>query len=170
MEECIVKFNENIDFEGIIFSCIDEFKFLVFPDKWNSTFMDYSKNEIMVLIFLYRCKTANMTEISKYINAPLNTTTGVVNRLEKKKMIQRIRNKEDRRIVEIILTEEGSKFIDEEKQVIIKIIKKIYKELTEDEKTAAVSIFSKVRNVLIEELHSKDEKKQKKKIKKIEIE
>lgn len=170
MEECIVGFNENIDFEGIIFSYIDEFKFLAFPDKWNSTFMDYSKNEVMVLIFLYRCKTANMTEISKYINAPLNTTTGVVNRLEKKKMIQRIRNKEDRRIVEIILTEDGSKFIDEEKQVIIKIIKKIYKELTEGEKTAAVSIFSKVRNVLIEELHSKDEKKQKKKIKKIEIE
>lgn len=165
-----MKSNENIDFEGIIFSYIDEFKFLIFPDKWNSAFMDYSKNEIMVLIFLYRCKTANMTEISKYINAPLNTTTGVINRLEKKNMIERIRSKEDRRIVEIILTSKGSEFIDKEKGTILRLAKTIYAKLTDDEKAAAVSIFSKVRNALIEDMNSKDTKSSGKKIKKITIE
>lgn len=164
-----MKSNENIDFEGIIFSYIDEFKFLIFPDKWNSAFMDYSKNEIMVLIFLYRCKTANMTEISKYINAPLNTTTGVINRLEKKNMIERIRSKEDRRIVEIILTSKGSEFIDKEKGTILRFAKTIYTKLTDDEKAAAVSIFSKVKNVLMEDMHSKDTKSSGKKIKKITI-
>lgn len=162
--------DKGIDLEGIIFSCIDEFKFLIFPDKWNSAFMDYSKNEIMVLIFLYRSKTANMTEISKYINAPLNTTTGVVNRLEKKNMIERIRSKQDRRIVEIILTSKGSEFIDKEKDIILGFTKKIYEKLTEDEKSAAVSIFSKVRSVLMEDMHSKDAKTSEKKIKKITIE
>ncbi|MFL0252504.1 MarR family winged helix-turn-helix transcriptional regulator [Clostridium neuense] len=164
-----MKVDKGIDLEGIIFSYIDEFKFLIFPDKWNSAFMDYSKNEIMVLIFLYRCKTANMTEISKYINAPLNTTTGVVSRLEKKNMIERIRSKEDRRIVEIILTSKGNKFVDKEKDIILGFTKKIYEKLTEDEKSAAVSIFSKVRSVLMEDMHSKDVKSSEKKIKKITI-
>lgn len=164
-----MKSNGNIDFEGIIFSYIDEFKFLIFPDKWNSAFMDYSKNEIMVLIFLHRCKTANMTEISKYINAPLNTTTGVINRLEKKNMVERIRSKEDRRIVEIILTSKGSEFIDKEKDIILGFTKKVYEKLTGDEKSAAVSIFNKVRSVLMEGMHSKDTKGSGKKIKKITI-
>ncbi|WP_242851215.1 MarR family transcriptional regulator [Clostridium sp. DMHC 10] len=118
---------------------------------------------------MHRCKTANMTEISKYINAPLNTTTGVINRLEKKNMVERIRSKEDRRIVEIILTSKGSEFIDKEKDIILGFTKKVYEKLTGDEKSAAVSIFNKVRSVLMEGMHSKDTKSSRKKIKKITI-
>ncbi|WP_234124418.1 MarR family winged helix-turn-helix transcriptional regulator [Clostridium hydrogenum] len=165
-----MKPNQEIDFEGMIFSYIDEFKFLIFPDKWNSIFLDYSKNEIMALLFLYRFKTANMTQISKYINAPLNTTTGVVNRLEKKKIIERIRSKEDRRIVEIVLTQKGSEFINEEKKNILSIVKAIYEKLTEDEKSAAINIFRKVTEVLMKDMASKDAKSSTKKIKKINIE
>lgn len=165
-----MKANQDIDFEGIIFSYIDEFKFLIFPDKWNSIFLDYSKNEIMALLFLYRFKNANMTQISKYINAPLNTTTGVVNRLEKKKIIERIRSKEDRRIVEIVLTQKGSEFINEEKKNILSIVKAIYEKLTEDEKSAAINIFRKVTEVLMRDMASKNAKSSTKKIKKINIE
>lgn len=165
-----MKANQDIDFEGIIFSYIDEFKFLIFPDKWNNIFLDYSKNEIMALLFLYRFKTANMTQISKYINAPLNTTTGVVNRLEKKKIIERIRSKEDRRIVEIVLTQKGSEFINEEKKNILSIVKAIYEKLTDDEKSAAINIFRKVTEVLMQDMASNDAKSSTKKIKKINIE
>lgn len=162
--------NIDIDFEGIIFSYIDEFKFLISPDKWSSAFLDYSKNELMVLIFLYRTKTANMTEISKYIEAPLNTTTGVINRLEKKKMIERIRSKEDRRIVDIVLTDKAIGFIDEEKETIVKIIKEIYSRLTEEERSVAINILLKIKQVINNNFNEKSETGKAKKIKKIIIE
>jgi MarR family transcriptional regulator, organic hydroperoxide resistance regulator len=143
-----MSYDKSLDIEDILFSYIDQFKFLFFPDKWSSVFLDYSKNEILVLLFLYRNKTANMTEISEYINAPLNTTTGVINRLEKKEMAERIRSNEDRRIVQIVLTENAKEFINKEKEIIGYYFKRIYEKLTEEEKTAALSIFSKVVGVL----------------------
>lgn len=165
-----MEFNKSIDFESIIFSYIDEFKFLFSPSKWSSAFLDYSKNELMVLLFLSRFKTANVTEISKYINAPLNTTTGVINRLEAKKMIDRIRSKEDRRIVEIILTDKANKYMNEEKKIIIELVKDIYNELTEKEKTAVLSLIVKAKRILSNKFNNKGEAPKNKKIKKITIE
>lgn len=163
--------NKEFDFETMIFDYIDEFKFLLFPDQWASAFLDYSKNEILALLFLYRNKNANMTEISDYINAPLNTTTGVVNRLEKKQMAERKRDAEDRRVVNIVLTKRAEEFIDQEKKVIEHYFEEVYKALTDEERTAAVSIFNKVNFVLKQGKNKpKEDEKSVKKVKKIIIE
>jgi len=163
-------FNEGFNFEKIIFDYIDEVKFLFFPDQWSSAFLDYSKNEILTLLFLYRNKSGNMTEISDYINAPLNTTTGVVGRLEKKSMVERKRDANDRRIVNIVLTEKAIEFIDEEKKVIEYYFKEVYKVLTDDEKAAAINIFKKVGSILKEEKNKAKEEEPVKKVKRIIIE
>ena len=94
-------------FEDMIFKFIDEFKILFFPEQWANVFLECSKNEILALLIIYRKQSVNMTEVAEYINAPLNTATGVINRLEKKKLVQRMRDSEDKRIVKISLTEEG---------------------------------------------------------------
>ncbi|HEY5586345.1 MAG TPA: MarR family transcriptional regulator [Ruminiclostridium sp.] len=162
---------EEFGFESIIFNYIDEFKFLFFPDQWSSVFLDYSKNEILALLFLYRNKTANMTEIAEYINAPLNTTTGVVGRLEKKKMLERRRGNEDRRIVNIVLTNIAEEFINQEKKVIEYYLKEVYKALTEEEKVTAISIFKKVVSVFkMAKNKINGEEKVDKKVKRIIIE
>lgn len=140
--------NQSLDFESIIFQYIDELKFLFFPDQWSSAFLDYSKNEILAILFLYRNNSANMTEISDYINAPLNTTTGVVSRLEKKLMVERIRDEKDRRVVNIVLTKKAKEFVAKEKKLIEYYFKEVYKALTDEEKVAAMSIFNKVISVL----------------------
>ncbi|MHB8062157.1 MAG: MarR family transcriptional regulator [Ruminiclostridium sp.] len=162
---------EGFDFEAIIFDYIDEFKFLLFPDQWSSVFLDYSKNEVLALLFLYKNKTANMTEIAEYITAPLNTTTGVIGRLEKKLMVERTRGNEDRRVVNIVLTKTAEEFIDHEKKLIEYYFKEVYKTLTVEEKTAALSIFSKVVTVLKKgEKGLNGEDKAAKKVKRIIIE
>jgi MarR family transcriptional regulator, organic hydroperoxide resistance regulator len=162
---------EGFDFESIIFDYIDEFKFLLFPDQWSSIFLDYSKNEMLALLFLYKNKTANMTEIAEYITAPLNTTTGVVTRLEKKLMVERRRGDEDRRVVNIVLTKTAEEFIDHEKKSIEYYFKEVYKTLTAEEKNAAISIFSKVVTALKKGKHSLNgEDKGVKKVKRIFIE
>jgi DNA-binding MarR family transcriptional regulator len=166
-----MELDNHIDLESILFSYIDELKFLFFPDQWSGVFLDYTKNEILVLLFLYRFKTANMTEISEYINAPLNTTTGVVNRLEKKEMIERIRSNQDRRIVQILLTDKANEFIYKEKEVILYYFTKVYNLLEEDEKSTAISIVNKVIKVLNESKNKTiDDNSGAKKIKRITIE
>jgi DNA-binding MarR family transcriptional regulator len=139
---------DGLDFKNLIFDYINEFKFILFPDQWTNAFMDYSKNEVLVLLFLYSKKHANMTEISEYISSPLNTATGVVARLEKKLMVERQRGNEDRRIVNIVLTKHADEFIDHEIEFVGQYFNKVCSELTQQEKAAAVSIFNKVLTVL----------------------
>ncbi|MBC8062089.1 MAG: MarR family transcriptional regulator [Clostridiaceae bacterium] len=136
--------------EDIVFNYIDEFKVLFFPEQWSDIFLDFSKNEILALLFLYRKNNANMTEIAEYIVAPLNTATGVIARLEKKLMVERIRSATDRRIVLITLTEAASMVIQKEKAMITQYVLKIYGKLTEEEISSALSIYKKVLGVLKE--------------------
>jgi DNA-binding MarR family transcriptional regulator len=143
--------------EKIIFNHIDEFKVLFFPQQWSDIFLDYSKNEILALLLLYRKKNANMTEIAEYILAPLNTATGVISRLEKKLMVERIRSVEDRRVVLITLTEVASKVIEKEKAMITKYFIKIYGSLTDDEISSALSIYKKVLSVFKESVNPVEE-------------
>lgn len=157
--------------ESIVFNYIDEFKVLFFPEQWSDIFLDFSKNEILALLFLYRKKNANMTEIAQYIMAPLNTATGVVGRLEKKQMVERVRSALDRRIVLITLTETASIVVEKEKDIITKYFIKIYGTLTEEEISSALSIYRKILGVFKE---SKDQVKEDeiplKKLKRIHIE
>ncbi|MGH4121883.1 MAG: MarR family transcriptional regulator [Clostridium sp.] len=157
--------------EKIIFNHIDEFKVLFFPEQWSDIFLDFSKNEILALLFLYRKKNANMTEIAEYIIAPLNTATGVIARLEKKLMVERIRSTEDRRIVLITLTEAAGIVIEKEKAMITKYIIEIYGRLTQEEISSALSIYNKVLRVFKEGVNPvKEEEIPVKKLRKIIIE
>ncbi|WP_291635507.1 MarR family transcriptional regulator [Clostridium sp.] len=157
--------------EKNFFNCFDEFKVLFFPQQWSDIFLDFSKNEILALLFLYRKKNANMTEIAEYIMAPLNTATGVIARLEKKLMVERIRSDQDRRIVLITLTEAANIVIEKAKAMIIKYIINIYSKLTEDEISSALSIYQKVLGVFKESVClSKEEESPAKKLRKIIIE
>jgi len=157
--------------ESIIFNYIDEFKVLFFPEQWSDIFLDFSKNEILALLFLYRRNNVNMTEIAEYIMAPLNTTTGVVARLEKKHMVERIRSDQDRRIVLITLTDVAKVVIEKEKAMIIKYIIKIYGKLTEEEISSALSIYKKIVGVFKEGVNPvKEEDVPVKKLKRIIIE
>lgn len=160
--------NNECGLESIIFEYIDKFKILFFPDQWSSAFLDYSKNEILALIFLYRYKSVNMTEIAAYINAPLNTTTGVVGRLEKKMMVERKRGNEDRRVVNIVLTKKAEDFITQEKKDIEFYFNEVYKALTEEERIATVNIINKVVSILQQQKLKEDETV--KKVKRIIIE
>lgn len=157
--------------ESIVFNYIDEFKVLFFPEQWSDIFLDFSKNEILALLLLYRRKNVNMTEIAEYIMAPLNTATGVIARLEKKHMVARIRSDQDRRIVLITLTDVARVVIEKEKAIIIKYIIKIYGKLTENEISSALSIYKKVLGVFKESVNPvKEEEAPIKKLKRIIIE
>ncbi len=154
--------------ESLIFSYIDEFKFLLFPDESNRFFLDYSKNEVFTMLFVYQKKVVNVTEIAEYINAPLNTATGVISRLEKKMLLKRSRDHIDKRVVKIQLTEEGKAFIETEKKMLEYYFKKIYVALSDEEKSVALGIINKIIKVL--KTKSTHEEGPIKKVKKITIE
>lgn len=161
--------NEIMIFENIFFQFIDEIKDIIQGHKWKSVALDCSKNELLALFFIYRKEKVNNSDIAEYIGAPLNTVTGVINRLEKKGLVERLRDKEDKRVVNIILTDIGKALVNEQKDEILFYFKKIYEALDDTERSTLINIIGKILPIL-KGADIKEKSTSGKKIRKIEIE
>ena len=100
----------NINFDNLedtLFEILDQVKVLISQETWENILLNCTKNEMLVLMLMYRSSDVNMSQIAEYLNVPLNTATGIVTRMEKKDMVARVRSAEDKRVVLIVLTEAG---------------------------------------------------------------
>ncbi|MBS5931758.1 MAG: MarR family transcriptional regulator [Clostridiales bacterium] len=162
---------DNINLETMLFGYIDKIKILFTADLWSSEIFNCSKNELFILLLLYQKDEVNMSQIAQYISVPLNTATGIVARMEKRELVKRQRSKEDKRIVTIMMTNQG-------KEQIAFIIKKIitygnliFDSFTSKEVELTFRLIDKIINVLSDELlRCENEQKEETKIRKITIE
>lgn len=162
---------ENISLEKLFWDFFDQLKFLFFPEQWNRTFLDYSKNEAFTLLLVFRKGQVNMTEIADYLKVPLNTVTGVVGRLEKKNMVFRERHKEDKRVVTVSMTDSGKISVDEQIRELESCFKLIVSSLSAEEMEMAVNIITKVFDLLKQgSLEKRPESDTVRKIRRIPIE
>lgn len=154
--------------ENVLFEYFDQIKILISPEIWENILLDCSKNEILILILLYRKGKANMTQISEYTNVPLNTATGIAARMEKKDLICRERSKEDQRVVTIVLSSNGMRLIEDILKQFILYGQEIIGSLTIQEIELVSGVLDKVIAILRED-HIK-ENVTTKKVRKIIIE
>lgn len=151
----------------IIKDYIEEVKDLLSSDIWENIFLNCTKNEVLIFWLLYQRSEVNMTEIAEYIHVPLNTATGIINRMEKNELIVRTRSKEDKRVVLIGFSEKGmaqfqnlinemmyygmkvmSSFTKEEMDLFYKMTTKVMEVLRQEKKKEATP--RKVRKITIE--------------------
>lgn len=151
----------------IIIDYIEEAKELLSSDLWENIFLNCTKNEVLIFWLLYQRNEVNMTEIAEYIHIPLNTATGIIDRMEKKELVARTRSKEDKRVVLVGFSEKGmtqfqnlinemlyygtkvmSSLTGEEMQLFYKISAKVMEVLRQEKKKE--SIPKKVRRITIE--------------------
>lgn len=68
---------------------------------------EMSRNEFFILKTLYEQGSKKSSDLSKMLNVSASHITAVTDSLIEKKWIQRVRSEQDRRIVNLHLTEEG---------------------------------------------------------------
>lgn len=153
--------------EQILLSYLDDLKGLLSPKLWENEILECSKNEVMVLLYLYRNRQANMTQLAEYISAPLNTATGIIARQEKKGYVLRERSREDKRVVVISLTETGFQKMKALISQLVTLGRRVLEDLSREELALAGKMFAKLLQVLKEEDSGK---KQPKKVRRILIE
>lgn len=165
-----MKMNEE-KFQQEIFDYVDRIKDFLSPEMWQNILLDCSKNELFIMWLLYRNHEVNMTQIAEYIHAPLNTATGIINRMEKKELISRERSIEDKRIVSIRLGKRGEEQIKAVLKEFMYYGKKVVSAFGAEEMQLFFRMIDKLEEVMKEE-HKKGKHETetgKKKIKKIEI-
>ena len=160
----------NDHFETMIFEYIDKIKYLLSPEIWGNELFNCSKNEVFVLLLLYRRSDVNMTQIADYLRVPLNTATGIVARMEKRDLLARERSSEEKRVGTIKLTDAGratsrdilnemirygqlmmDSFTAEEVKLVFKLLDKVMETLSRDaSKSEAKQSEPKIRKIMIE--------------------
>ena len=161
----------KVNIEGMVFDYIDKVKYLLSPEIWGNDLFNCSKNEMFLLLLLFRTNDVNMSQIADYLNAPLNTATGIVTRLEKRGLVNRERNSEDKRVVTINLTNAGKGYIKEIIKEITHYGQLIMDSFTPDEIQLVFKLVDKVMDTLSGEGSRQANQQQKEsKIRKILIE
>jgi DNA-binding MarR family transcriptional regulator len=163
-----LQLNQNT-IEDILYEYVEQFRLIISPETWGSVLLECSKNEMLVLLFLYRKGESNMSQVAEYLNTPLNTATGIITRMENKKMVSRNRNPEDKRVVTIILTDIGKRQISEIIKNAAFYGQRLMNDLTQDEVKVFMNVLDKVIKML-REVNNQDTQEVTKKIRKIPIE
>lgn len=134
--------------EKVLDLVLDNLRKVFYPEEWIQLDLTVSKTELLAMLIVDRYGEVIMSQISDYINAPLSTTTGLVNRLVKNGYLQRERSDEDRRIVAIQLTDQGKHMITEVKESIGTYLERINAILSDEERQVLVQIFMKIVDAL----------------------
>ena len=143
---------------------IEEVKELLSSDIWENIFLDCSKNEVLIFWLLYQRSEVNMTEIAEYIHVPLNTATGIINRMEKNELIVRTRSKEDKRVVLIGLSEKGMTQFQSLVNELMYYGMKVMSSFTKEERNLFYKMTTKVKEILRQEKRKEDTPKKVRKI------
>lgn len=151
----------------MIIDYIEEVKELLSSDIWENIFLNCSKNEVLIFWLLYQRSEVNMTEIAEYIHVPLNTATGIINRMEKNELIVRTRSKEDKRVVLVGFSEKGMTQFQNLINEMMYYGMKVMSSFTKEEVDLFYKMTTKVKEVLRQE---KKKEVTPKKVRKITIE
>ena len=90
-----------------------------------------------------------MSEIARTLQLTLSSVTAVVDKLEKKKFVRRMRNAQDRRLVRVELTAAGRKFYNLVESAHLTLTDSMLKILDPAEREVFLRLFRKISQSLI---------------------
>jgi len=107
-------------------------KFQFRHEKGSEWKYNLTKPQMLTLSALTRKASCTMTELAEMTRIASSALTGIIDRLIEKDLVIRQRNGEDRRVVRIMLSQEGRAVIEDirnhGKQHLVQILSKIDKE------------------------------------------
>lgn len=118
----------------------------------NSDFSDLSVNEMHVLeaIGLY---SRTMTDVACTLGVTVGTLTTSINRLVKKGYVERKRSQQDRRYVEIELTDKGKLAYKQHESFHNQMVTAMTKELSEDDNEVLIEFMKRLNQFFIDNYH-----------------
>ena len=126
---------------------IEFFKKTLLMDGRKSGF-DFTLSEIKALSAFRGDKDYTMGELSKNAQVAMPSMTEMVDKLEKHRIAERHRDKNDRRVVKVRLTSKGKRLRKEFMQRRLKEMKEIFGKLSEIELNDLIESLKRARRIL----------------------
>jgi DNA-binding MarR family transcriptional regulator len=114
---------------------------------FNDAGIDITAEQFSLLMFLWHKEGINQQEIADHIVKEKTTTLRIIDKLEERGFITRVKDKEDRRNNKIYLTDKGKNIREELKTIVDQIADKTFGILSDDEINNFEMILAKLYNV-----------------------
>ena len=100
--------------------------------------------ELRVVEFLGDGGPRMMRELAEFLNVAVNSVTSIVDNLEKKELVRRVRSEEDRRIIHVELTSSGGLIYQDALNCVLQLHRTMLGALTEEEQEVLLMLIRKV--------------------------
>lgn len=122
----------------------------IFSKELSKNNINLTPEQYLVMDILWDQGTLSQQAIADIIQKDKNSVTKFIDSLEKKGLVSRVVNKNDRRINNIIVSEEGLKLKDKTTEVAINMMQNVLADISEDD----LLIFDKVMNQIKSNIES----------------
>jgi len=116
--------------------------------KMINIFSAFSPQEFHVMMTVGHMGQCIMSDIAARLQLSLSSITGIVDKLEAKKIVRRFRSIEDRRIVHVVLTDEGNKVFQTAMEGHLEMARSQLTALTPQEQDIFIGLFRKIAEVI----------------------
>ncbi len=107
---------------------------------------DVTPSQYAVLRCLWDKENATPKQISETLCLETSTISGVLDRMQKKGLIDRVINKEDRREVQVIITEKGKSLEEPITEIIDAVNAEVLKPFSDEERTKLIETLRTIAN------------------------
>lgn len=119
--------------------------------RFDSEFSKLSMLQIQALVFLKKHNNAQMGEIAQYFNIELPSATSLINKITKLGLAERKADKNDRRLVLIALTNDGTTLLQKAMEERSKKLTKTLSHLSEKDKQELLRIMKTLTDTMEKE-------------------
>lgn len=134
----------NLPTDEFFWEFLDAGKDAFSSERWQGVLMDCSKNELLALVHVFRASETTMTRIAEYVGVPLNTATGIANRLEKRGLVQRWRSEQDKRVMVVRITDEGARQMAEVMGTMGALVGALFEGLSDEERLVLLKVVKRL--------------------------
>ena|SRR5690625_640645 len=113
--------------------------------KWNKTFNEnLGVTHVLTLGYIKRNEKARPSDISKELGLTPPTVTHLVEKLVQKKLVERVLDDSDRRIIYLVITEKGKEVLKRANVEGQKLRRELFLKLTEEEREQLLALYAKL--------------------------
>ncbi len=145
-----------MDENAIIHKLLDVFQY---KNEYQLQTSNNQPQDMYVLERIYLNEKVLVKDLSKQYSIPPSTLTGIIDRLEKKKLIERLRTNIDRRAIELVVTPDGKIIVEKHIEEDLLFSKNFFNTLEQNKKEKLKELLSELLNCINKEsLFSSDNK------------
>ncbi len=103
-----------------------------------------SKEQVVVLKILHRKDGVNQNELAFLTLRDKSTLTRLLSKMESKDLIKRQRSKEDKRVSQVFLTQEGKNVYEKAEPILLEFLDILGEDITQEEKEITTKVLKKI--------------------------